>query len=431
MNDILKAKQIVNNPTLFAKKILGFNPLSYQEEFLQSCKDNNRIVGIWSRQSGKTTTLAAYVCWHAVKFPNEEVIIISPTQTQSDRLFNKIRFFMQSNDWTKDLITRLQSDFMSLENNTTIKSLPVGPYGTTILGHSASLIILEESGSIKDSIISEVVLPMGAAKPNLKIIQIGTPKGKNHFYEAFVSPRYKVHQYSYEIPLKEGLYTEEYIEEQKDDLNELQFKTEYCAEFIEDIDAYFKQELISSCVEDYQLDNQKHPDEEFSIGVDLARMGEDKSTFIVLGRNMLTNKIRVVMMEETHKKLLTDAIGRVKILFDFWKPRLVWLDSTGLGAGPGDILREALGGKVMPLTFTQKSKQDIYSNLKGWMEKGLVTLPNHRRLLYELADLRYKIHSTGQMSIHHSEKGHDDYPDALALAIYTWKHRMKPSWGIA
>mgnify|MGYP001610464669 CR=1 FL=1 len=36
-------------------------------------------------------------------------------------------------------------------------------------------------------------------------------------------------------------------------------------------------------------------------------------------------------------------------------------------------------------------------------------------------DLRYEIVSSGQLKLHHSERGHDDFPDALALACWYWK----------
>jgi phage FluMu gp28-like protein len=96
------------------------------------------------------------------------------------------------------------------------------------------------------------------------------------------------------------------------------------------------------------------------------------------------------------------------------------LDSTGLGAGPGDMLSEELGSwKVDCVTFTNQSKQDMYSNLNKVMEQGRLKFPMNRKMYYELVDLRYEISSSGNLKIHHPERGHDDYPDALALAVYS------------
>jgi len=43
-------------------------------------------------------------------------------------------------------------------------------------------------------------------------------------------------------------------------------------------------------------------------------------------------------------------------------------------------------------------------------------LPDNKKLLYQLIDLRYELKTNGGLKIHHSERGHDDYPDALAIA---------------
>ena len=71
------------------------------------------------------------------------------------------------------------------------------------------------------------------------------------------------------------------------------------------------------------------------------------------------------------------------------------------------------------------TKLDMYSNLKLWMEKGLLALPNHKKLLYELKDFRYELTDSGGLKLHHSERGHDDYPDALALACLYFKDNLE------
>jgi len=55
------------------------------------------------------------------------------------------------------------------------------------------------------------------------------------------------------------------------------------------------------------------------------------------------------------------------------------------------------------------------------MEQGKFVFPDIRKLFYELSDLRYELTSSGNVKIHHSEGGHDDYPDSLALACWACK----------
>lgn len=417
------------NPTIFATTYLNFVPFSYQRDFLKNCVDKNRIIGVWSRQIGKSTTIAIYILWHTIVNDESNILIISPTQEQSNLLFQKIRMFAESHPYIKSKIVRITTEYLELNNKSFIKSLPTGAFGTTIRGHTANVIVLEESGFIKDSIVDEVIIPMGAAQKDLKIIQIGTPSGKNHFYRAaYEDKRYILHKYNYEYGIQANLISSEFIEEQRENLTSLEFNAEYNAEFIEDSDAYFPQELIQSCLEDIPESFQSNPDAEYYLGVDFARLGQDSSVFIVIEK---TDLLRVVKIIETQQKTLTDAIGRIKALNGIFRFKKIILDETGLGAGPTDVLKEQLKSVIVPITFTLKSKQDIYSNLKIQMEKRRLKFPNHKKLIFQLSDLRYEFTSTGDMKIHHSERGHDDFTDSLSLAVSPFRIKKRIDWSIA
>jgi len=172
-----------------------------------------------------------------------------------------------------------------------------------------------------------------------------------------------------------------------------------------------------------------HPKSEYILGVDFARMGQDSSVFIILEKPFGEEIIYVVYIEEMKHRHLNEAVGKVKFLdakFHFHK---IYLDETGLGSGPTDMLREHFGGfKVQGVYFTIKSKQDLYSNLKRMMEQKQLKIPNYRKLLFQLADLRYEVTSSGNLKIHHSERGHDDFPDALALACFHYTVKSKSEY---
>lgn len=176
---------------------------------------------------------------------------------------------------------------------------------------------------------------------------------------------------------------------------------------------------------------ERHPKSTYVMGVDFARMGSDLSVYIVLEQTMDSDNLYAVYIEEQQHKKLTDAMGRVKILEKYFNFVKIIMDETGLGAGAVDELNETVGWKAEGLRFTIQSKNDIYSNLKKLMAQGRLKIPRHQKLLYQLSDLRYEATSTGMLKIHHGERGHDDYCDALALAAYWWKERtQKPIFTI-
>ena len=352
---------------------------------------------------------------------NFNVLIVAPRESQAKELFDRVRKFVVSCD---DIREEIGDSFaigdVKFKNGSRIKTVPTGTAGESIHGYTANLLVLEEAGLIKDDIVATAAMPTIAAT-NGQIIKIGTPRGKNHFYRsAYEDKNYKFSRVSYEEPLAIGQLSKEFIDEMMKE-PEIIVKTQLRAEFIEDIDAYFPQGLIEQIIEDLPEQNAIEPNSEYYLGVDFARMGEDSSVFIVLQHQLNLNRLVVAKIVETKHKLLTDAIGRVIMLNEIFNFKKIYLDETGLGSGPTDILREKFFGRIEPVTFTLKSKQDLYSNLKSLMEQHRILIPNDRKLIYELSDLRYELTSTGDMKIHHSERGHDDYPSALSLACFGFR----------
>jgi phage FluMu gp28-like protein len=82
-------------------------------------------------------------------------------------------------------------------------------------------------------------------------IMLSTPWGRDHiFYRSFKSPSYwSQHVKAEQCPR----ITKEFLEEQRRDIGELRYKMEYEAEFVEDENSFFKQDLIRECTEDYDL----------------------------------------------------------------------------------------------------------------------------------------------------------------------------------
>ena len=71
---------------LFAIHWLDFRPYYYQGRFLNACLTNNKVLGIWARQSGKSQTVSVYALFRAI-MDSVQIIIVAPTQSQSGELY--------------------------------------------------------------------------------------------------------------------------------------------------------------------------------------------------------------------------------------------------------------------------------------------------------------------------------------------------------
>jgi|TARA_Y100000034_G_C6898157_1_gene414577 phage terminase large subunit-like protein len=384
-------------------------------------------------------TIAILSIIEALKNSGGHIVIVGPTDRQAGELFQKITNFIKSSPIQSEVQSFTQRQ-MLMKNGCRVSAYPCGDTGDNIRGLTANVLIVEEAAFVKDDIINQVVTPMVAATKG-KIIKISTPFGMNHFYRSFIDSNYVGHRYTWEDAVAVGHFSQEFIDEQKSQCSSLQFRTEYEAEFIPDEDAYFPYKLVEDCISDYDLLDETgsvvNADKQYYLGADFARMGEDSSAFVVVEKG---EPHRVVFVKELKKNTMDQAIDYIKFLHQKFKFKKICCDQTGLGAGVVDILARDFNRKpvykntgygqsntptdiVVGLNFTIKTKQDIFSNLKVLMEQKKIVYPNITKLIYELKDFRYEVAASGQLKLHHSDGGHDDYVDALACAVHGLKGR--------
>lgn len=426
------------------KEVFGISLASYQESVLYDCLNHDRVVVVQSRQSGKSTTIAVFVALEAMRNKGGHIIIVAPADRQSKELFLKISSFLLNSPFKSQIQSVTQRELII--NDCRIGAYPVGNEGITIRGMSAQVLVMEECAWIKDSIANQVLLPMVAATGG-KVVKIGTPFGTgNHFYRSFQEDeKYVSHRYTWEHALSAGLITQDFIDEQKRQCTDLEFKTEYGAEFVADQDTFFSHELIMNCVETYQLLSELDlcPSRfSYVLGVDLARMGQDSSAFVVIQEAKKQGGVhKVVFVKEIAKNTMDEAITYIEFLHAKIGFRKIVCDSIGVGAGVVDVLARKYNTQtrvnqssysssyvdndiVVGLKFTLQNKEDVFSYLKLLMQQGKLKIPNHKKLIYQLKDFRYEVSgSSGRLKLHHSKRGHDDLVDALACAAHALRER--------
>ncbi len=421
--DIELSVEDFKNPVAFQVSYLNQIPHKKQEEVLLSFK-KHRVV-VCGRRSGKTQMISGEIIRGAVLNLYPAQLVVAPTYKQVMIVFDKIVELMNKAGVFDDILKVAQSPHPKIifKNNTFV-DFGSADNPDSLRGFAYDRVFKDESAFIKrgaDNAIKPLTYDKGAP-----IWETTTPWGKGDVWERWLrgtrgeedigcfSYNYKDNPYLSPDGVKE---IEKDIKEYGED--SIYVQCEILGQFVEDRDNYFSRELIERCVVEYELGSY-NPHSLFVLGNDFARFGEDSNVSIVVEQDR--QGMRVNWIEENNKLKLTETIGKIKIMNDKYNFTKIYLDETGLGAGPTDMLMEDLGSdKVEGMTFTIKSKQDMYSNLNKLFEQGKLKIPNHKKLIYQLVDLKREIMSSGDMKIHHSDKGHDDYPDALALACWYFK----------
>ena len=420
------------DPVKFCFSYLKQIPHIKQIEVLRSNQKNKIIV--CGRRSGKSEMVAMELIRGALVIEEfKKQILIAPTYKQAMIVYYKINEIM----YKAGVIGDVEKFVKSPHPKIVFKNGAIIDFGSadnpdSLRGEAYGRIFLDESAFIKEG-------AMHAIKPlsydtGAPVWETTTPWGKGEVWERWRrgkkgDPDYGCFHYNY----KDNPYlSDEGKKEIEKDILEwgedsVYVQCEIYGNFVEDRDNYFSHDLIESCVEDYEL-GHVHPKSHFGLGIDIAGMGEDESVFIVVEKDM-RGRVKVNFIDYYDKNKPREIVGKANVMHEKYNFQMIHLDETGMGDGPTDWLKESLDEEmVVGVRFSIKTKMDMYSNLKKLMQQGKLKIPNHKKLLYQLADLKYELTSSGDMKLHHSEKGHDDYPDALALACLWLKEEEMSSY---
>ncbi len=114
----------------------------------------------------------------------------------------------------------------------------------------------------------------------------------------------------------------------------------------------------------------------------------------------------------------------VDILKNIWHCRRIAVDATGVGEPVSSFLRQALGSRVIPFTFTQKSKSELGFNLLAAVNSGRLKMyrgdnsPEYQEFWFEMERARSQYRPNQTMNFYvDPSQGHDDFLMSMALVL--------------
>jgi phage terminase large subunit-like protein len=242
MNNIVYDLNLALDPVKFAIQ-LGFNPDPWQVNVLSSV--SKRLMLNCSRQSGKSTTASILALHRAIYFPDNLILLISPSLRQSSELFRKVGVQL---DRLKMKPKLLENNKLSciFDNKSRIVSLPSSE--GTIRGYSGANLIIEDEASRVEDGLYMAIRPMLAVS-NGRLILMSTPFGKRgHFYQEWSEGEEweKIQIKADDCPR----ISKEFLESERRSLGEWWFKQEYMCEFMDSVDSAFRTEEIRRMFEE-------------------------------------------------------------------------------------------------------------------------------------------------------------------------------------
>ena len=386
----------------------------WQEEVLET-KGNVCLCS--GRQVGKSTVIAKDAAEFAVKNPGSSILIIASVERQAYELFQKTLWYLQ--DYYKPYILKGKNkptlSKVMLNNKSIIRCLPTGINGHGIRGYTIHRLYADEAHFIPE-LVWEAITPMLLTTGG-DIILLSTPHGNSgYFHRAYYDKAFtNFHVSSEEViqnrPISDSwtlLQREKAIEHlarERERMTSLQYKQEYLGEFIDSIRQVFPDKLTIKCMTAKR--RECIPAGRYYLGVDIARMGEDQSTFEIMDRK--GDRLTHVESQVTTKTLTTQTTRHILGLNAQYDFRQIFVDDGGLGVGVFDQLLEedstrrkvvASGSMARPLTRDEKKKkrvlkEDTYNNLLMLMERGLIQLLDDPEVFQSLKSVQFEITEKG------------------------------------
>ncbi len=413
-----------------------------QKLFAQSCLTKPHTVGLFSRQSGKSTTMAILNV-HQLSFGNSIFIeSYAPTAKQALKvMFARTRQFFETQPWLENEIAEIMRSGWILMHNKNCFQSQTANKESNIRGFSPSIIEADESQHIPDDKFNADIKGSGAALKNLtaterrrvrrlpqrqqklalqaagkktRIWEAGTPMRRGHFYENTLPNEdiVVVMQPHWEC----SFIDVEYIERQRTQMPRRLFEQEYCCIFNLDEGYAFDYNMVKKAciIQDRVFERLDEDGVAYFGGLDLGQK-VDHSVLSILEWDH-GKRFQVFNYEWELDTPWTTVAAETAMFLHAWKPDLTFIDSTGQGKRPFEAYFMHLP-KVEGWHYGPESKAELMKSLEIQLDLQRIQLWDDPRLIRQFKLAPRRVMPLSGMPQYPKAPGeHDDMVQATGLA---------------
>jgi hypothetical protein len=244
-------------------------------------------------------------------------------------------------------------------------------------------VALDEPAQMKPAMWEEVIRPALADRNGFAIF-IGTPKGRNWFYDRYRKAEKDPTWFTMRLKASEsGILDEDEMADMTKDMSPALTAQEMeCAFDAPNSVQFIPNELVDTALDRYIPRSTAAR----VMGVDVARFGNDRS--VILVRTDILEYVRIFRGIDTQQ--LAAMVAEEAATY---RPRAIFVDGNGVGGGVVDRLR-ALGNTVFDVQAGGKAnasdryankRAEMWGNMREWLkERG--SIPPDTVGIDELAD---------------------------------------------
>ena len=220
--------------------LVPFKLYDFQKEMVGTFHNNRFTICKLPRQSGKSTTIIAYLLHYVLFNPSVNVAILANKAATARDLLGRLQLaYEHLPGWLQQGVMSWNKGSLELENNS--KILASSTSASAVRGGSYNIIFLDEFAYVPSNVAEQFfssVYPTISSGKTTKVMIVSTPHGMNMFYKLWSDAENERNSYIpievhwSEVPGRDDAWKAETIK----NTSESQFNTEFECEFLGSID---------------------------------------------------------------------------------------------------------------------------------------------------------------------------------------------------
>ncbi len=297
--------------------LIPFKLYDFQKEMVGTFHNNRFTICKLPRQSGKSTTIIAYLLHYVLFNPTVNVAILANKAATARDLLGRLQLAYENlPKWLQQGVMTWNKGSLELENGS--KILASSTSASAVRGGSYNIIFLDEFAYVPANVAEQFfssVYPTISSGKTTKVMIVSTPHGMNMFYKLWTDAENERNTYVpievhwSEIPGRDEKWKEETIK----NTSVSQFNTEFECEFLGSIDTLiapsklktmaYKNPIQSNAgMEIYEKPKEKHT---YLLTADVSRgTSNDYSAFLVFDVSEMPYRIVAKYRDNEIKPLL-------------------------------------------------------------------------------------------------------------------------------
>ena len=277
------------------KGLIPFKLYEFQRQMMWTFHTERFTICKLPRQSGKSTTIIAYLLHYCLFNSTVSVAILANKAVTARDLLSRLQLaYEHLPDWLQQGVMTWNKGSLELENGS--KILASSTSASAVRGGSYNIIFLDEFAYVPNNIASQFlssVYPTISSGKESKVMMVSTPNGMNMFYKIWNDAENGNNTYVpievhwSEIPGRDKAWQEETIK----NIGEEQFQTEFDCSFLGSSNTLIHAQKLAALSHSTPLTHnaglrvyeKPNPECAYVITVDVSRgLNSDYSAFVVM-----------------------------------------------------------------------------------------------------------------------------------------------------